>query len=240
MIDLRGGNNRNPWASFLPQMFQQMMMMGIKSKYDMEALKAKSIYDAGVRDEKRTYTEKQDVEKFNRELEGKRSEAAIGRHYAKPEWKQVVRNGKTYWTQATKKLEGQEAKPEKESATWEQLPDITTPSGDTIKQQKNSLGKIERYTVRKNKDGSETKLQLKTKKYTGKDGKTYGQLMTFNPKTGATKNSGEPFEVPKTSNIWDFLGGGPGTGDTETQDDIGPLVDQIKQLQDALQSIQGQ
>ena len=62
-IDLRGGN-QNPWASFLPQMFQQMMMMGLKSKYDMEALKAKSIYDAGVKKEERSYMEgRYDIEK---------------------------------------------------------------------------------------------------------------------------------------------------------------------------------
>ena len=97
MIDLRGGNDRNPWSSFLPQMFQQMMMMGLKSKYDMEALKAKSIYDAGVKKEDRKYKEGQDIEKFNRALEGKRSEAAIKSHYEKPPAPKTVKvGGKVY------------------------------------------------------------------------------------------------------------------------------------------------
>ena len=41
-IDLRGGQ-QNPWAQFLPQMFQQMMIMKMKSRFDIESLKQERI-----------------------------------------------------------------------------------------------------------------------------------------------------------------------------------------------------
>jgi len=69
------------------------MLMGIENKFAMEQIKAKAIQEAGARTEKRTYTEGQDVVKFNRALEGKRSEAAIKSHYAKPPAPKTVKVG---------------------------------------------------------------------------------------------------------------------------------------------------
>lgn len=244
MIDLRT-QNQNPWAQFLPQLFQQMVIGKLQNKFAIEQLKAKATDDALKTKEQREYTEQQDIKKRNMDMEDYTSKKIIDTVYdtpkeVKPEWGMIY-NPQTKQYVWGKKTEGAIAKPEddKSSTTWEQLEDISLPDGSIIKQQKSSAGKVERYTIRKNKDGSETKLQLKTKKYLGKDGKTYGQLQTFDPKTGKVEDSGKPFETPKTANIWDFLGGGPG-GAGEQADDISPLIEQIKQLQDALNSIQGQ
>lgn len=68
VIDLRGGD-RNPWAQFLPQMFQRMAIMGLENKYAMEQLKVKATYDAQKTREEREYKEgRYDYEK-NAEFE---------------------------------------------------------------------------------------------------------------------------------------------------------------------------
>ena len=68
VIDLRGGE-RNPWAQFLPQMFQRMAIMGLENKYAMEQLKVKATYDAQKTREEREYKEgRYDYEK-NAEFE---------------------------------------------------------------------------------------------------------------------------------------------------------------------------
>ena len=68
-IDLRGGGgNQNPWKQFLPRYFQEMALMGMKSKYDMQALKQKAIYDAQTKKDDRTYEQQEYDRRKNMEF----------------------------------------------------------------------------------------------------------------------------------------------------------------------------
>ena len=61
VIGLRGGN-QSPWASFLPQIFQKMMIMRLQSGLDIEALRVKATQDAAKTAEERTYKAKTKLE----------------------------------------------------------------------------------------------------------------------------------------------------------------------------------
>lgn len=119
VIDLRGGN-QNPWAQFLPAMFQKMTMMNIENKYAMEQFKQKAIYDAQVKKEDRKYQERKDIETFNRELEGYRSKLVLDKFYKAPEMAMIYdpKNNQYVWGP---KKSGAIAKPGEVQKTPEQI-----------------------------------------------------------------------------------------------------------------------
>jgi len=165
VIDLRGGN-QNPWAQFLPQLFQKMAIGKLENKFALEQLKAKAIQDADIKTKDRAYQEQQDIEKFNRELEGKRSEAAINRQYAKPEKPSIIEI---------------------------MDPQTKTPSAFEVTYQNGRAVLGKKLGDKPETLDSVPSVQRRTR-YIERNGKVFAQEYNFNPKTQEEKTIGKEYQ----------------------------------------------
>lgn len=211
--------HRNPWVQALPTFLQNLVYMKLRKLESDQRLK--TIQSDKVNARKLELLK----DGWSPSDEGQAPDAMIGdQGFSKPVSKLQAYQvgGQTFVAPmqsgqfAGQPKQVQEDKPGKlqrktrflvkNGQTWAQDYNYDPQSGNDI-----LVGQP--YVSRQSADQASASWQAKRKVFMGDDGQLMAQDYDFNPKTKKRERVGNPYQLPKTVNIWDFLGGsGSGGG----------------------------